>query len=136
MTIDRLTFLQDRMGRSYQEQVWAVSIVAGMNGLVIGQAKLLASALRPSAIVACLVVISLLALLFVWSRFAIYRHYEALIQKLISSGPDATFFELTAFQKVSKRIVGWSGTILYSVIILALAWASISVVIGPKPLAS
>jgi len=128
MTIDRLSILQDRMGRSYQEQVWTVAVVGGVNGFVIGQATLLASVLGASAVIAGLSLIGFLALLFLWSRHAIYRHYDGLLRELISQGTDGRFFEFTRIQKLARDLVGWSGILLYSLITLAMTWASIAVI--------
>jgi hypothetical protein len=121
---DPVTFLQDRIGRLYQEQVWAVALVLGTSSFVVGYAKTLAAVVGRQKLEWCVRLVGFFALLFVWSRHAIYLHYDGLLKKSISTDPGFSLFKLTPFQETARFVVGWSGVILYTLIILAMTWAS------------
>jgi hypothetical protein len=121
---DPIIFLQDRIGRLYQEQVWAVALVVGTGSFVVGYAKTLVAAMEKQIIVWCIRLVGFFALLFVWSRHAIYLYYDGLLKKSISTDPGFSLFKLTPFQEAARFVVGWSGVIFYTLIILAMTWAS------------
>lgn len=124
-------FLQDRMSRSHQEQVWAVALVGGLNSLVINQGKLLAAAIGQGRLALGLALTCLLGLLFLWSRHFIYRHYDGILRELVERDPQARAIQVNGFKRGARTLIGWTGIGLYSLILLATTWAALAVLRQP-----
>lgn len=128
MSIDVVNYLQDRIARSYEEQVWAVAILGAMNGFVISQADKLKTVLKPSLIVWGIRCITLLGLLFIWSRHGVYMFYDRQVKHLVASNPDYIMPQLTLFEIGAREAVTWSGVLLYTLVIIGMAYASVRVI--------
>ncbi len=125
MEPDLLGFFQDRMARAYAEQVWAVALVGSMNGFVINQARTLLEALKPAPMVWGIRIITILTLLFIWSRHAIFLHYDGLAKQILALHSPAVSTGLSNFQQVAAITVGWSGVALYSLLVVGMAYAAL-----------
>jgi len=126
--IDVLSYLQDRIARSYEEQVWVVAILGAMNGFVISQADKLKTVLNPSVIVWGIRCVTLLGILFVWSRHGVYMFYDRQVKQLVESNPDYIMPQLTLFEIAAREAVAWSGVLLYTLVITGMAYASVRVI--------
>lgn len=124
MESDLLSFFQDRMARAYAEQVWAVLLVGSMNGFVIKEARTLLDALKSALVVWGIRIITGLALLFIWSRHAIFLHYDGLAKQILALHSPAVSTGLSNFQQVGAITVGWSGVALYTLLVVGMAYAA------------
>jgi len=125
MESDLLSFFQDRMARAYAEQVWAVLLVGSMNGFVIKEARTLLDALNSALVVWGIRIITGLALLFIWSRHAIFLHYDGLAKQILALHSPAVSTGLSNFQQVAAITVGWSGVALYTLLVVGMAYAAL-----------
>ena len=113
-----------RMTTAYQEQVWAVAMVGGVNGFVASQAPRLEAAFGLGTAATAVAAVSLLALLFVWSRHAIYVHYDRIAVALVAADgervprPDRVPARRAAMARLS-------GVALYSILIMGMAVVAI-----------
>jgi len=111
---DVLAFAMDRMGRAYQEQVWAVALVGSAAGFLIAQRERIVPLLRRPPLLALGVwVTGVLALLFIWSRHAIYLHYDAIARGLLGTAAGAV-------SPAARQLAGWTGVTLYSLLVLGM----------------
>lgn len=120
MEVDLLGFFQERMARAYEEQVWAIALVVGMNAFVAGQAEQLLKAIKYWIALAGVVLVSSLALLFIWSRHFIYAYYNELTAETITAAAGDLFQPAHVAHPILMFIVSWSGVTLYSLIILGM----------------
>ena len=98
MESDLLSFFQDRMARAYAEQVWAVLLVGSMNGFVIKEARTLLDALKSALVVWGIRIITGLALLSIWSRHAIFLHYDGLAKRILAHHASSVSTGLSSLQ--------------------------------------
>ncbi len=66
MNAEMLSFYMDRMGRAYEEQVWAVALVGSAAGFLIAQADRVLPLLHRPLLVAGVWATGVLALGFGW----------------------------------------------------------------------
>jgi hypothetical protein len=127
MELDLLGFFQDRMARSYEEQVWAVALVGSMNGFIISQARNLLIALNPRILAWGIYLTALVALAFVWSRHGIFVYYDRLAKQIMADHSPIALPGLTGLEAVARLIVGWSGVALYTLLVIGMTYASLRV---------
>lgn len=120
MEVDLLGFFQERMARAYEEQVWAIALVVGMNAFIAGQAAELLKAIKYQIALAGIVLVSSLALLFVWSRHFIYAYYNELTAATIKAAAGDSFQPAHVAHPILMFIVSWSGVTLYTLIIFGM----------------
>jgi len=123
---DLLSFFKERMAQAYVEQIWAVGLMGSMNALVFKYApkleerrtRLLAWGVRLGAF---------FALLFIWSRQGIFQYYNALAKKVIAVHSPMVLPDPTWLQAAASKAVGWSGVLLYTLVVVGMTWASLRV---------
>jgi hypothetical protein len=114
MNAEMLSFYMDRMGRAYEEQVWAVALVGSAAGFLIAKADRIVPLLRRPPLLAFGVwVTGVLALLFIWSRHFIFLHYDALSRALLALGADGV-------PPAARQLAAWSGITLYTLLVLGM----------------
>ncbi len=120
MQIDCLSFFQERIATAYQEQIWAVALVGGMNAFIANHAGRILIGLNRWLLQTAVAVVSILAIGFVWSRHFIFMHYDGCIKNILASTASGSIClpdHVTQFYAFAAR---WSGVVLYSLIILGL----------------
>jgi hypothetical protein len=123
---DLLSFFKERMAQAYTEQIWAVTLMGSMNAFVILNAAKLAE--RRTKLLSWGVGIgALCAILFIWSRQGIFQYYNALAKKMIAEHAPVTLPDPTWIQAAASKAVGWSGVLLYSLVVAGMTWASLRV---------
>ena len=127
MSPELLSFMQTRMSTAYQEQVWAVALVGALNAFVAINGRKLRNAIWPWLIHSAVVVVSALALAFVWSRHIIYVHYDD-CAKLMLSEASRTVCGPSWASPAGAWLARWSGVTLYSLIIVGLLVTAIRLV--------
>jgi len=127
MSPELLEFMQGRMATAYHEQVWAVALVGALNAFVAANAPKLRNAIWPWLIHLAVVVVSAVALAFVWSRHLIYVHYDD-CAKLMLSEAARTARGTSWTSPAGAWLARWSGVSLYSLLILGLLVTAISLV--------
>jgi hypothetical protein len=125
MDADLLGFFQERMARAYEEQVWAIALVAGMNAFVAGYADQLLTAIKYRVAATGMLVVSALALLFVWSRHFIYTYYNDLMLRVLDDSARSTLPSHSGIPPFLQLAVNWSGVTLYSLIIVGMCFAAL-----------
>lgn len=121
MDVDCLAFFQDRMSRAYEEQIWAVAIVAGMNAFIATQGGQLLEAFKYRTTVICVSFISMLAILFVWSRHFIFIHYDAIVKTSFVNEANCSINFRQAIPAYLEFLVRISGVSFYTVVIFGMA---------------
>ncbi len=121
MGIDCLSFFQDRMSRAYEEQIWAVAIVAGMNAFIANQAEQLLEAFKYRTTVICVSFLSILAILFVWSRHIIFVHYDTIIKTAFTNAANCSIKIGQAIPVFCEYLARISGVSFYTVVILGMS---------------
>ncbi len=132
MDADFFGFCVDRMGRAYEEQVWAVALVGAMAGFLAAQAQQFVKVIRYSLLLAGLWVTCLLALVFIWSRHFIFLHYDHLAKLLIDLSAPGAMCSQDRISPTAKFLAGWSGVFLYSVLVLGMVLVATRVLAGAK----
>jgi hypothetical protein len=123
---DLLSFFKERMAQAYAEQIWAVALMGSMNAFVIIHAPKL-EARRTKLLAWGVGLGAFLALLFIWSRQGIFHYYNALAKKLIAEHAPVPLPDPTWLQAAASRAVGWSGVLLYTLVVAGMTWASLRV---------
>jgi len=123
---DLLSFFNERMAQAHAEQIWAVALIGSMNAFVILHAPKL-EARRTKLLAWGVGTGAFLALLFIWSRQGIFHYYNALAKKLIAQHAPVPLPDLTWLQAVASTAVGWSGVLLYTLVVAGMTWASLRV---------
>ena len=131
MELDLLGFYRDRMAKSYEEQVWAVALVGSMNGFIISQAQTLLRVLNPHTLVWGLYLIALVTLAFIWSRHGIFVYYDRLVKQIMADHSPIPLPSLTGLEAVATKIVGWSGVVLYTLLVIGMTYASLRIADNP-----
>ena len=132
MDVDFFGFCIDRMGRAYDEQVWAVALFGAMAGFLVTQAHRLVKVIRYSLLFAGLWATCLLALVFIWSRHFIFLHYDELARLMIDLSTPGSMCSPDRVSPVAKLLAGWSGVSLYSVLVLGMTVVATSVLTGAR----
>lgn len=127
MEVDLLGFFKDRMARAYEEQVWAVALIGAMNGFIISKVRDLVSAIKPSIIILGTYVTTALALLFIWSRHAVFVHYDDLAKRIMDKTASGILGRFYGVTPAASELAGWSGVVLYSLLVIGMTYASICV---------
>jgi ferric-dicitrate binding protein FerR (iron transport regulator) len=123
---DLLSFFKERMAQAYAEQIWAVALIGSMNAFVIKYAPKLEE--RRTRLLAWGIGLgAALALLFIWSRQGIFHYYNALAKKLIAEQAPVSLPDPSWLQAVASQAVGWSGVLLYTLVVAGVTWASLRV---------
>jgi hypothetical protein len=120
MEVDMLGFCLDRMGRAYEEQVWAVALVGAMAALVISQAERVLVTARYWILIAGLWATSALAMVFVWSRHFIFDYYKGLSRTIIGRDASLSLIPTDGVSPLAAWLAKWSGVSLYTVIIAGM----------------
>jgi hypothetical protein len=116
-----------RMDRSYQEQVWTVGIVVGLNAAILVPRADVALVLFGATTAAWAVAITgALATIFVWSRHGIYLYYDHLIRSRATNDAVAAASQSRPL-RVARLLALWSGVLFYSFITVGLTVASVVV---------
>ncbi len=115
-----LDLIQSRMSTSYNEQIWAVTIVSSLCGFIIVNAKKLRKTISYKWLTGGIWIITGLCFLFILSRFGIYLHYSNLLDNEIK-----TMTEYSWYASLCRWFVLFSGTLIYSVIIFGMNRATI-----------
>jgi hypothetical protein len=123
---DLLSFFKERMAQAYAEQIWAVALMGSMNAFVILHAPKL-EARRTRLLSWGVGLGALFALLFIWSRQGIFQYYNALTKKLIAEHGPIDLPDPTWIQGIASKAVGWSGVLLYTLVVIGMTWASFRV---------
>jgi hypothetical protein len=123
---DLLSFFKERMAQAYVEQIWAVALMGSMNAFVILNASKL-EARRTRLLAWGVGLAAFFSLLFIWSRQGIFQYYNALAKKLIAEHAPMPLPDLTWLQAVASKVVGWSGVLLYTLVVAGMTWASLRV---------
>jgi hypothetical protein len=121
MDVDYLSFFQDRMARAYEEQMWAVALVGGMNAYVGSQAKQLLRSFKYSTAVIGVAITSLAALAFVVSRHLIFVHYDRQLRTLLSAAGNALINVQNSVPACYETVARYSGVLFYTMVITGMA---------------
>jgi hypothetical protein len=113
MNGEKLSFYMGRMGRAYEEQVWAVALVGSAAGFLIAQADRVLPLLHRPLLADGVWATGVLALLFIWSRHFIYRHYDALSRSIVPTSTDGV-------PSAARMLAAWSGIALYTMLVLGM----------------
>lgn len=117
--VDIVAVARDRQGRAYQEQTWAVALVVGFAALVLGHRDAMVHAVGVRGAAALAGIVGALATLFVWSRHAIYVHYEELLRRGAPAEP-GPLEPPGVWTRLARPVALWSGVTFYSTITLGL----------------
>ena len=121
MDVDCLAFFQDRMSRAYEEQIWAVTLVAGLNAFIASQARPLLEAFRYRTTVIGVSLASMLSILFVWSRHIIFVHYDSLVKTALVDAANCSMKLAQSIPLYLDSLARLSGVSFYTVVILGMA---------------
>jgi len=116
---------QQRMDKCTTEQFWMVALLGGMNGFIIAQKELLSLALGTTALVAAVVIASLVGVVFVLSRHLVYRHYDQAITPHLAEASKRV--GKSKLLRAGRIAVRYSGVIIYLFVILASGTATVLV---------
>ena len=120
MEVDLLGYCLDRMGRAYEEQIWAVALVGAMAAVVISQSESVIHAARYWILIAGLWATSVLAMVFVWSRHFIFDHYNSLARRIIDDSASGSLIPPDGASTTATWLAKWSGVSLYTLIIAGM----------------
>ena len=120
MEKELIELIQSRMVTSYNEQIWAVTIVSSLCGFVIVNAKKLTKSIDFNFLAAAIWIITGVCFFFILTRFGIHLHYSRLIDKEYP-----LFIDLPWYLTICRWIVLVSGTLLYLTIIACMNRAAI-----------
>ena len=115
-----ITFYQGRIVTAYQEQIWAVTLVGAMNAFVASHSESLIKGFPLWILQAGISCFSLLAIAFVLVRHRIFAHYDQCIKEELRKMQPDSAFSSSFVPRYQEVLAGWSGVILYILIILAL----------------
>jgi hypothetical protein len=133
MEPDLLGFFRDRMASAYEEQMWAIALVGGLNGFLAAYAHRFPTGFRSWVLVAVVLLLSASALLFVWSRHFIFMFYDGCAKTLLEATPYGMQCTTDRARPVMAFLARWSGVTLYSLIIIGLAVAATMMVRAGRP---
>ncbi len=132
MGIDCLAFFQERISRAYEEQIWAVAIVAGMNAFIATHGEQLLKAFKYRTVVICVSFISMLAILFVWSRHLIFIHYDTIVKTAFVNETNCSSNFSQAIPSSLEFLARISGVSFYTVVIFGMAIIAIKILYYSK----
>lgn len=119
MQPELLDLIQTRMATSYNEQLWAVTLVSSMNGFLITQVDRIIASINFKRIRLGIWTVTILCVLFILLRHGIYLHYSSIIDQEYS-----ILKELSPVMTVSRWVVSSSGALLYSCITVGMTIAA------------
>jgi hypothetical protein len=120
--MDSLGFFSERMTRAYQEQVWAVALLGGIDGFIVSNGSELSRVINPWISIASVSLLALFALFFVGIRHATYACYYTLANgELVRKDPSIETKLPGAVSPNRTFIARWSGVSFYSLLILGLS---------------
>lgn len=126
-----LSLFQARIDAAYHEQVWAVAITGAAIGFLVAHLRRLVTVFTPRCVGSSLILLGGVGTAFVWSRYFIFRHYDACIREIVDTGETATHCCTTSGSSVLRELVGLSGTLFYSAVIVVVCYAAVRMV-GPQ----
>ena len=115
-----LELIQKRMATSYNEQLWAVALVASMSGFVITQVDRLVASIDYKIIRRGIWIVTSLCVLFILLRHGVYLYYNNIIDQECS-----IIKELSPRMTFLRSVVSFSGVLLYTSVTVGMAIAAI-----------
>ena len=82
-------------------------------GFLITQAETVGPLLQRPLLAVGMWATCLLALLFIWSRHFIYRHYDTVARGLLATAAEGV-------PSAARQLAGWSGITLYTLLVLGM----------------
>jgi len=113
------------MARAYEEQIWAVTLISGINAFIAGYAGQLLEAFKYSVATMGISFVSILAILFVWSRHFIFVRYDTLAKSLFVGSADCSVMLAKAIPTSFELLARLSGVSFYTVVIAGMALIAI-----------
>ena len=105
---------------SYNEQLWALTLVTLMNGFVIMQVDQFLSSIGYKKIKLSIWIVTFLCIIFILLRHGVYWHYSSII--------DQEYYILREFSPIKtflRYVVLFSGMVLYTSMTIGVAIAAI-----------
>jgi len=115
-----LELIQKRMTTSFNEQLWAVALVASMSGFVIMQVDRLVASIDYKKIRLGIWIVTSLCVLFILLRHGVYLHYNSIIDQEFS-----ILRELSPTMTFLRYVVLSSGVLLYTSFTVGMAIAGV-----------
>ncbi len=128
MSEELLSLFQARIDTAYHEQVWAVAITGAAIGFLLSNLHPMTSALHPRFAGAAVILFAGIGTGFVWSRYFIFRHYDACIRDIVASGETTTRCCTRGGSALLRELAGLSGSLFYSGIIVLLCCLALGMV--------
>ncbi len=114
--------IQERMSTAHTEQIWAVTIVGSMSGLVIARSKELVESIGYNTLRLGIWLMAGLCVAFILLRHGIYWYYSGIIDNEMPF-----IHSLSIVARFSRLVVLLSGVCLYSGIVTGMAFAALRV---------
>ena len=126
--MDTVSFLQDRISRAYQEQMWAVSLLGAFYGFMITKGNAIPGKVKPGLLRTGVWISSVLGVAFILSRHVIFAYYDRRLKEELTRAGGINLLQMTALENIGEFMVSLSGVILYSLIVAVLAYVALKTI--------
>jgi hypothetical protein len=116
-----LQICQAKINRAYQEQIWAVVIVATLNGFIFKNVIDLVKI--KGLVIASIILIAILSTIFIFIKHKTYKYYDKIIVDLVKL-PESDM-KPRWLNKWGHKIALFMGVTIYSIIVLCSSAATI-----------